>query len=96
MKVFCPKCEQLYCPKSKYKDLDGAHFGTSFPQIFLQAYPSLLPLDPPQPFVPRVFGFRIRKQRSMLAGDAEEERRAGAQDRQGGATASKDAPAAKP
>merc|ERR1712008_504627 len=33
VKIFCPKCEQVYSPKSKYKELDGAYFGTSFPQI---------------------------------------------------------------
>merc|ERR1719199_1085132 len=34
--IFCPKCEQMFSPKSKYKELDGSYFGTSFPQIFLR------------------------------------------------------------
>merc|ERR1719482_1515317 len=38
VKVFCPKCEQVYAPKTKYGELDGSYFGTSFPQIFLQSY----------------------------------------------------------
>mmetsp|Transcript_54207 Transcript_54207/g.137470 ORF Transcript_54207/g.137470 Transcript_54207/m.137470 type:complete len:241 (+) Transcript_54207:61-783(+) len=66
MKIFCPKCEQVYSPKSKFKDLDGCFFGLSFPQIFLQSYPSLVPLDPPRPFVPRVFGFKLHKQHSLI------------------------------
>merc|ERR1712113_1000650 len=73
VKIFCPKCEQVYSPKSKYKDLDGAYFGTSFPQIFLQSYPSLVPLEPPRPFVPRVFGFKLHKQKSLIARKLEED-----------------------
>lgn len=64
--VFCPKCEQVYSPKAKWKELDGIYFGTSFPQVFLQTYPTLLPLEPPVPFVPRVFGFRLHKAHSLI------------------------------
>merc|ERR1712066_23285 len=73
VKIFCPKCEQVYSPKSKFKDLDAAAFGTSFPQIFLQSYPSLVPLEPPRPFVPRVFGFKLHKQKSLIARKLEED-----------------------
>jgi casein kinase II subunit beta len=73
VKIFCPKCEQVYSPKSKYKELDGAYFGTSFPQIFLQTFPSLVPLEITQAFVPRVFGFRLHKQRSLIARKLEDE-----------------------
>merc|ERR1711920_341839 len=73
LKVFCPKCEQVYLPKSKYKELDGAYFGMSFPQIFLQSYPSLVPLEPPRPFVPRVFGFKLHKQHSLITRKLEDE-----------------------
>eukprot|EP00444_Apocalathium_aciculiferum_P021942 CAMPEP_0183434512 /NCGR_PEP_ID=MMETSP0370-20130417/63439_1 /TAXON_ID=268820 /ORGANISM="Peridinium aciculiferum, Strain PAER-2" /LENGTH=276 /DNA_ID=CAMNT_0025621209 /DNA_START=38 /DNA_END=866 /DNA_ORIENTATION=+ len=72
MKIFCPKCEQVYSPKSKYKDVDGAFFGMSFPQIFLQSYPSLMVTDPPRPFVPRVFGFKLHKQHSLITRKLEE------------------------
>jgi len=73
VKIFCPKCEQVYAPKSKYKDLDGAFFGTSFPQIFLQSYPGLVPVEPPRPFVPRVFGFKLHKQHSLITRKLEDE-----------------------
>eukprot|EP00913_Durusdinium_trenchii_P000172 g156.t1 len=59
VKIFCPKCEQVYTAKSKYRELDGAFFGMSFPQIFLQTYPTLTPLELPRPFVPRVFGLNL-------------------------------------
>jgi len=73
VKIFCPKCEQVYSPKSKYKELDGAYFGTSFPQIFLQSYPSLAALEPPRPFIPRVFGFKLHKQKSLITRKLEDE-----------------------
>lgn len=76
VKIFCPKCEQAYSPKSKYKDLDGAFFGSSFPQIFLQSYPPLGPLEEPRPFVPRVFGFKLHKQKSLITRKLEMDRAA--------------------
>ncbi len=36
VKVFCPKCEEVYVPRIKFVDIDGAYFGSSFPHIFLQ------------------------------------------------------------
>jgi casein kinase II subunit beta len=30
-KVYCPRCEEVYNPKFKYVNIDGAFFGTSFP-----------------------------------------------------------------
>ena len=35
VKVFCPKCEDIYKPRQKCNEIDGAFFGSSFPQIFL-------------------------------------------------------------
>ena len=35
VKVYCPKCEDVYVPKKKYSDIDGAYFGSSFPHILL-------------------------------------------------------------
>lgn len=35
VKVFCPRCEDVYIPKKKCPDVDGAYFGCSFPQIML-------------------------------------------------------------
>jgi len=89
VKIFCPKCEQTYCPKSKYKELDGAHFGAYFPQIFLQTFPSLMALDLPRPFVPRVFGFRLHKQKSLISRKLEEEQGT-LQDQKPGASRSSD------
>jgi len=73
VKVFCPKCEQVYSPKSKYHELDGAYFGCSIPQVFLQSYPSLVPLELPRPFVPRVFGFKLHKKKPLITRKLEDE-----------------------
>lgn len=60
VKLYCPRCEDVYYPRSKYHgNLDGAYFGTTLPHIFLLTYPSLRPSKPTERYVPRVFGFKI-------------------------------------
>lgn len=60
LQVYCPLCEDCYCPRSKYHDnIDGAFFGTTFPHLLLMTYPQLQPEAPADPYVPRVFGFKL-------------------------------------
>ncbi|PIA31083.1 hypothetical protein AQUCO_05300123v1 [Aquilegia coerulea] len=61
VKIYCPKCEDIYYPRSKYQDIDGAYFGTTFPHLFLMSHGHLKPQKPSQSYVPRVFGFKIHK-----------------------------------
>ncbi|KAK4260310.1 hypothetical protein QN277_003445 [Acacia crassicarpa] len=62
VKIYCPKCEDIYYPRSKYQgNIDGAYFGTTFPHLFLMTYGHLKPQKPSQNYVPRVFGFKIHK-----------------------------------
>ncbi|KAK8630377.1 hypothetical protein V6N13_079174 [Hibiscus sabdariffa] len=62
VKIYCPKCEDVYYPRSKYQDnVDGAYFGTTFPHLFLMTYGHLKPQKPTQNYIPRVFGFKIHK-----------------------------------
>ncbi|KAL6498867.1 casein kinase 2 regulatory subunit [Orobanche hederae] len=61
VKIYCPKCEDVYYPRSKYQDIDGAYFGTTFPHLFLMTYGHLKPQKPTQSYVPRVFGFKLHK-----------------------------------
>ncbi|XP_010518686.1 PREDICTED: casein kinase II subunit beta-1-like [Tarenaya hassleriana] len=62
VKIYCPKCEDIYYPRSKYEgNIDGAYFGTTFPHLFVMTYGHLKPPKAPQSYVPRVFGFKIRK-----------------------------------
>jgi casein kinase II subunit beta len=60
VKLFCPRCEEAYYPRSKYHgNIDGAYFGTTFPHLFFLTYPQLKPQKPLTKYVPRVFGFKI-------------------------------------
>ncbi|KAG0574705.1 hypothetical protein KC19_VG284000 [Ceratodon purpureus] len=62
VKIFCPKCEDIYYPRSKYQgNIDGAYFGTTFPHLFLMTYPYIKPLKPTQSYTPRIFGFKLHK-----------------------------------
>ncbi|XP_010941022.1 casein kinase II subunit beta-1 [Elaeis guineensis] len=62
VKIYCPKCEDIYYPRSKYqRNVDGAYFGTTFPHLFLMTYGHLKPQKPSQRYVPTVFGFKIHK-----------------------------------
>ncbi|CAI9769381.1 unnamed protein product [Fraxinus pennsylvanica] len=62
VKLYCPKCEDIYYPRSKYQgNIDGAYFGTTFPHLFLMTYGHLKQQKPTQSYVPRVFGFKLHK-----------------------------------
>ena len=70
VKVYCPRCEDVYMPKKKEHDVDGAYFGCSFPHILLmvrswlrKTYEDLQPLMPYNTYVPKVHGFRIYKKK---------------------------------
>ncbi|KAJ2506894.1 casein kinase 2 regulatory subunit, partial [Coemansia sp. RSA 2049] len=60
VKLYCSRCEDVYNPKSKKHALvDGAYFGSSFPHMLFQVYPTLKPAPSEQRYVPRIFGFKI-------------------------------------
>ncbi|CAH1416258.1 casein kinase II subunit beta-1 isoform X2 [Lactuca sativa] len=62
VKIYCPKCEDIYYPRSKYQgNIDGAYFGTTFPHLFLMSYGHLKPQKAIQSYTPRVFGFKLHK-----------------------------------
>jgi casein kinase II subunit beta len=63
-KVFCPRCEEVYLPKFRNINIDGAYFGTSFPHAFLKHYPEAIILPPKVFFYePKIFGFKIAGKR---------------------------------
>lgn len=60
VKVFCPKCEDIYLPRTRLQsNVDGAYFGTTFPHLFLLTYLHLKPQKPCEHYVPRIFGFKV-------------------------------------
>jgi casein kinase II subunit beta len=67
-KVFCPRCEEVYMPKFKSINIDGAYFGTSLPHIFIQHYPDAIILPPKVFFYePTIAGFKIHGKRGSTA-----------------------------
>jgi len=61
-KVFCPKCSDIYYPRSQRQaNVDGAYFGTTFCHLFLQTYWDLVPPPPTTTYIPRIFGFKIHR-----------------------------------
>ncbi|CAI2375202.1 unnamed protein product [Moneuplotes crassus] len=68
VKVFCPRCEEVYIPKFKSINVDGAYFGTSVPHIFLKAFKEAVVL-PPRIFSyePKIHGFRLYKKTGSRA-----------------------------
>jgi len=38
VKIYCPRCEDVYIPKKKCQDVDGAYFGCSFPHVILAVH----------------------------------------------------------
>ncbi|KAJ2083456.1 casein kinase 2 regulatory subunit [Coemansia sp. RSA 988] len=62
VKLFCPSCLDIYSPpSSRYQKIDGAYFGTTFPHMFFQAFPSLIPEQPPSLYTPKIYGFAINE-----------------------------------
>lgn len=61
MKLFCPKCCDLYNPSVNYSNvsIDGAYFGTTFPHLFFMTYKELEPSPSTLLYIPRIFGYRI-------------------------------------
>lgn len=59
VKIYCPKCNDVYAPRSGRFRSDGAYFGTGFPHMFFMVHPEYRPLKPSRKFVPRLYGFQI-------------------------------------
>lgn len=54
VKSYCPKCIDVYTPKSsRHHHTDGAYFGTGFPHMLFMVHPEYRPKRPANQFVPR-------------------------------------------
>jgi casein kinase II subunit beta len=44
VKLYCPRCEDIYSPKSsRHGAIDGAYFGSTLPHMMFMVYPNILP-----------------------------------------------------
>lgn len=59
VKVYCPKCNEVYISKKKCEDIDGAYFGPSFPFILLKTFEDMMPKEKPKRFEPTIYGFKL-------------------------------------
>ena len=63
VKVYCPKCEEMYIPQGSNRP-DGAYFGSSLAHIFFQSYTKQVVLPPKVLYYePQLFGFRMAGKR---------------------------------
>ncbi|RHZ81086.1 hypothetical protein Glove_123g49 [Diversispora epigaea] len=62
VKLYCPNCLDLYTPpSSRFHNVDGAFFGTTFPHLLFQQYPDLLPNIQTKIYEPKIFGFKVNE-----------------------------------
>ncbi|XP_034951231.1 casein kinase II subunit beta-like [Chelonus insularis] len=60
VKSYCPKCMDIYTPKSsRHHNNDGAYFGTGFPHMLFMVHPEYRPKQASNQFIPRLYGFKI-------------------------------------
>jgi len=54
VKLYCPKCQDVYVPKSsRHHHTDGAYFGTGFPHMLFMVHPEYRPKRPVSQFTAR-------------------------------------------
>ena len=55
VKLYCPKCQDVYIPKSsRHHHTDGAYFGTGFPHMLFMVHPEYRPKRPANQFTARL------------------------------------------
>ena len=60
VKLYCPKCMDVYTPKSsRHHHTDGAYFGTGFPHMLFMVHPEYRPKRSPNQFVPRLVNYTL-------------------------------------
>lgn len=72
VKLFCPRCEDIYSPKSsRHGTIDGAFFGSTFPHMMFMVYPQVLPSKSPTSQSPFLLTPATRASHDAGAGGAQ-------------------------
>uniref|UniRef100_A0A0K3C7J8 Casein kinase II subunit beta n=1 Tax=Rhodotorula toruloides TaxID=5286 RepID=A0A0K3C7J8_RHOTO len=67
VKLYCPRCEDLYSPKSsRHGSIDGAYFGSTFAHMLFMVYPGMIPSKSVERIRPRIFGFQVHEHAKLL------------------------------
>uniref|UniRef100_A0A672LH04 Casein kinase II subunit beta n=1 Tax=Sinocyclocheilus grahami TaxID=75366 RepID=A0A672LH04_SINGR len=73
VKLYCPKCMDVYTPKSsRHHHTDGAYFGTGFPHMLFMVHPEYRPKRPANQFLGSsvtflLFCFNLQSERHQPA-----------------------------
>lgn len=60
VKLFCPKCEDVYHPVPRQQAaIDGAFFGSTAAILLFQTFPKHLPRHSSEQFVLKLYGFKL-------------------------------------
>lgn len=71
VRIFCPRCEEIYYPKSaRHARIDGAYFGTTFAHLLCMMFPDSVPnrTSSPRLYCPRIFGFKLHPSSAIYRG----------------------------
>lgn len=72
VKLFCPRCEDIYSPKSsRHGTIDGAFFGSTFPHMLFIVYPNMLPSKSPTSQSPFLLGGSQQRAEARASGFAD-------------------------
>ena len=66
VKLFCPKCRNVFNCEKKYRHIDGAYFGPTFPNFFFMNFEEMVPEISSEQYIPKVFGFRVNEQSKSI------------------------------
>lgn len=58
VRLFCPNCTDFYEFRVP-EGLDGAYFGPDWVHFMMNKFPDVAPEEPPETFIPRVFGYKV-------------------------------------
>lgn len=67
VKVYCPKCQNIFYPRSSSNGrIDGAYFTTTLPHLLIMTFPEIASIGLTTKYVPRIFGYKVHRGEAAL------------------------------